>query len=76
MARSTYIYVVARAHVAIGTFTVKHELATAVANWLDKYEGEHRVHEARRLRIHRYPDGKMSEPVNGTEQFHWDERFP
>lgn len=67
MARSTYVYVVDRHHVVRGTFTVKHEMMKAVQNAIDNHELD-----LRGLRIHRYTDGKIAEPVNITEQFHWD----
>ena len=66
MARSTYVYVVDVRQVVVGTFTVKHEMLSAVRRALDA--GSLRLEG---LRIYRYPDGKLATPENITDQFVW-----
>lgn len=70
MARSTYVYTVFQEgytlNELLGTFTVKHEMVTAISRWRvsNKVLG--------RVAIYRSYDGRLKEPEDITDEFEWE----
>jgi hypothetical protein len=72
MARSTYVYTVHHSlpfgnSVMMGTFTVKHEMVSAVEQWLR----QDKTNDPAKLIIKRSPDGRLVLPEDITQQFVW-----